>query len=39
LGRTEEAAQREGHEYEDDGAHWVWLCAAAVNRVFSAMFF
>ena len=33
MSRTEEAAQREGHEYENDGPHWIWLLASAVSGV------
>ena len=33
VSRTEEAAQREGHEYENDGPHWIWLLASAVSGV------
>ena len=37
MSRTEEAAQREGHEYENDGPHWIWLRASAVSGVDLAL--
>jgi hypothetical protein len=34
MNRTDEAAQREGDEYEYDGPHWIWLLAFVVSGFF-----